>query len=110
MSRFRYSTNPAMFVGRNAIVTGASSGIGRDVATMFASQGANVALVARRGELLRSLAGQLTEFGVAALPLVCDVTDQSQVNQAVDAAYDAFGGIFLVVIIVGLLFDWLFFV
>jgi len=86
MSGFPYSANPAMFAGRNAIVTGASSGIGRDVATMFASQGANVALVARRRELLDALADELTEFGVEALPIVCDVTDQSQVNQAVDKA------------------------
>ena len=108
MSRFRYYTNPAMFVGRNAIVTGASSGIGRDVATMFASQGANVALVARRDELLHDLAGQLTEFGVAALPLVCDVTDQAQVDRAVDAACDAFGGIDIVVNNAGVLIPSLF--
>jgi len=86
MSGFPYSANPAMFAGRNAIVTGASSGIGRDVATMFASQGANVALVARRRKLLEALADELTEFGVGALPIVCDVIDQSQVNQAVDKA------------------------
>lgn len=108
MSSFRYSANPAMFAGRNAIVTGASSGIGRDVATMFASQGANVALVARRRELLEALADELTEFGVEALPIVCDVTHQSEVNQAVDKACDAFGGMDIVVNNAGVLIPSLF--
>ena len=47
---------------------------------MFAHQGTNVALVARRRRLLDALADELTEFGVEALPIVCDVIDQSQVN------------------------------
>src|SRR5271156_3945573 len=108
MSAFRYSDSPAMFAGRNAIVTGASSGIGRDLATMFASQGANIALVARRGELLRDLAAELTEFGVEALPIVCDVTDQSQVNQAVAVASDEFGTVDIVVNNAGVLIPSLF--
>jgi NADP-dependent 3-hydroxy acid dehydrogenase YdfG len=53
---------------------------------MFANQGAIVVLVARRREQLDALADELTEFGVEALPIVCDITDQSQVNQAVDKA------------------------
>jgi hypothetical protein len=97
-----------MFVGRNAIVTGASSGIGRELAAMLASQGANVALIARRGQLLRDLADRLTEFGADALPIICDVTDQSQVNQAVDAVCDAFGGVDIVVNNAGVLIPSLF--
>jgi len=97
-----------MFAGRNAIVTGASSGIGRDLATMLASQGANVALVARRARLLRDLADELTEFGVEALPLVCDVTDQSQVDHAVAEACDEFGTIDIAVNNAGVLIPSLF--
>ncbi len=97
-----------MFAGRNAIVTGASSGIGRDLATMLASQGANVALVARRAQLLRDLADELTEFGVEALPLVCDVTDQAQVNRAVAEACDEFGTVDIVVNNAGVLIPSLF--
>jgi uncharacterized protein len=108
MSAFHYSASSPMFVGRNAIVTGASSGIGWDLATMLASQGANVALIARRGQLLRDLADRLTEFGVHALPIVCDVTDQSQVNQAVAAACDAFGGVDIVLNNAGVLIPSLF--
>jgi short-subunit dehydrogenase len=108
MSNVRYSGSPAMFAGRSAFVTGASSGIGRDLATMFASQGANVALVARRGQLLRDLAVELTEFGVEALPIVCDVTDQSQVNQAVAVACGEFGTVDIVVNNAGVLIPSLF--
>ena len=71
MSGYRYSVTPAMFAGRSALVTGASSGIGRELAAMFASQGANVAMVARRGQALRHLADELTAFGVETLPIVC---------------------------------------
>lgn len=97
MNGFRSSFSTGMFAGRNAIVTGASSGIGRDLATMLASQGANVALVARRAQLLRDLADELTEFGGEALPIVCDVTDQLQVDQAVAEACDEFGTVDIVV-------------
>jgi short-subunit dehydrogenase len=108
MSGFRSSVSTGMFAGRNAIVTGASSGIGRDLATMLASQGANVALVARRAQLLRDLADELTEFGVEALPLVCDVTDQSQVDHAVAEACDEFGTIDIAVNNAGVLIPSLF--
>ena len=108
MSGFRSSVSSGMFAGRNAIVTGASSGIGRDLATMFASQGANVALVARRGQLLHDLAVELTEFGVEALPIVCDVTDQAQVNRAVVEACDEFGTVDIAVNNAGVLIPSLF--
>jgi short-subunit dehydrogenase len=108
MSGFRSSVSSGMFTGRNAIVTGASSGIGRDLATMLASQGANVALVARRAQLLRDLADQLTEFGVEALPIVCDVTDQAQVNRAVAEACDEFGTVDIAVNNAGVLIPSLF--
>lgn len=97
-----------MFLGRNVIVTGASSGIGRDVATMFASEGANVALLARRGRLLCELADELAQFGVGALPIACDVTDQTQVSQAVKTAHDEFGGVDIAVNNAGVLIASLF--
>jgi short-subunit dehydrogenase len=108
MNDFRSSFSTGMFVGRNAIVTGASSGIGRDLATMLASQGANVALVARRAQLLCDLADELTEFGVEALPIVCDVTDQAQVNRAVAEACDEFGTVDIAVNNAGVLIPSLF--
>jgi uncharacterized protein len=63
------------------VVTGASSGIGREVARQLAGRGARLALCARRLELLETLSGELAGAGAAA-PLVerCDVGDWSQVR------------------------------
>ena len=51
------------FEGRSVLVTGASSGIGADLARQFAGQGARVALVARRRERLEALAAEITQAG-----------------------------------------------
>lgn len=86
-----------LFADYKVIVTGASSGIGRDVALTFASEGASVALFARRKPLLLQLAREIAELGVTALPIVCDVTDAKQVQTAVDRVEAKFGGIDVVV-------------
>jgi NAD(P)-dependent dehydrogenase (short-subunit alcohol dehydrogenase family) len=86
-----------LFAGYNVIVTGASSGIGRDVALMFAGEGANVALFARRKPLLLQLAHEIADLGGTALPIVCDVTDAKQVQTAVDRVEANFTGIDVVV-------------
>jgi short-subunit dehydrogenase len=108
MSGFRDLCGAPVFLDHNVIVTGASSGIGRDLATMFASQGANLALFARRGELLRDLADELTELGVEALPIVCDVTDETQVRQAVAGVLEQWGSLDIVVNNAGILIPSLF--
>jgi hypothetical protein len=86
-----------MFTGRNVIVTGASSGIGRDVAMMFASEGARVALFARRKQLLLRLAEEIENIGGVAFPLVCDVANPVRVADAVSEVVSAFGGVDIVV-------------
>lgn len=68
--------------GRNAIVTGASSGIGRAVALDLAKRGAKVALVARRADVLRQVAEEARELGAEVLEVPCDVTDAVQVEEA----------------------------
>ena len=73
------------------VVTGASSGIGRSLAKRIAANGAPVALLARRGDLLESLAGEIEAAGGRAIPLVCDVTDADAVSRAVAAAEARFG-------------------
>ncbi|MBN2477240.1 MAG: SDR family NAD(P)-dependent oxidoreductase [Pirellulales bacterium] len=78
--------------GSRAIVTGASSGIGRAVARELAQQGARVIAVARREERLRELAAEITGGGVVR-PLVGDVTDASERRRAMDAAEAEFGGL-----------------
>lgn len=62
------------------LITGASSGIGADIARQLAARGYNVTLAARRIEKLRDLAQELAdEYEVEATPIQCDVTDDQQV-------------------------------
>src|SRR3954470_21594576 len=58
------------------LVTGASSGIGADIARELASRGHGVTLVARREERLRDLAEELGETGIRAETVSCDLTDE----------------------------------
>jgi len=60
--------------GKNVVITGASSGIGRATAIEMARRGANVVLGARRGELLEEVAEKCRAFGVRATAIVADVT------------------------------------
>ncbi|MDC0767911.1 SDR family oxidoreductase [Streptomyces sp. HD] len=83
--------------GRTAVVTGAASGIGEAVAVLLAAQGAKVALLARRGERLESIAEKIRAEGGEALAVVADVTDDASVAAAVDRIHDAYGTVDLIV-------------
>jgi len=84
--------------GSIALVTGASAGIGEATAHTLASKGADVALVARRGEVLSELADTLEEdYGIQALALPTDVSDYEAVKAAVDATTEEFGHLDVVV-------------
>lgn len=84
--------------GRVAVVTGASSGLGLQMARAFASQGANVVLLARRQNLLEENCAQIkADFGVEALPIACDITDTERVKAAVAAVMDKFGRVDILV-------------
>ena len=76
--------------GKSAIVTGAGSGIGRACATAMAKEGAHVALVGRRRELLDSLAH---EIGSNALVCVGDVRNHEDIKRIVQQAGDKFGSL-----------------
>lgn len=80
--------------GSRILITGASSGVGRAAARLFAGEGASVALLARRADVLEELAGAL---GDRAIAQPADVTDSDAVAAAVGAAHGAFGGLDVVV-------------
>jgi 2-hydroxycyclohexanecarboxyl-CoA dehydrogenase len=79
--------------GRIALVTGAGQGIGRGVALALAKEGAMVALAGRTLAKCEAVADEITAIGAKALPLACDVSVRSQVEQAVTATVEAFGGL-----------------
>lgn len=81
----------AFLQGKAAVVTGASSGIGRETALLLARAGASVLLVARREERLREVARAIEEAGGRALPLPADVADPDIPGRLVQRALDAFG-------------------
>ena len=104
----RPSISSEMFADRNIIVTGASSGIGRDIAMTFAYEGARVALFARRERLLLRLAEEIERSGGVALPVVCDVTNPVRVADAVNEVGKAFGDVDIVVNNAGVMIPSLF--
>lgn len=77
--------------GRIALVTGASSGIGRRFAGLLAARGAKVVIAARRIDLLDTLRQEIEDAGGAALAVAMDVADEPSVIAAYDAAERAFG-------------------
>lgn len=79
---------------KRALVTGASSGIGRKVAQAYVQAGAHVAIAARNVEALERIAGELAADGAGkVLPIRCDVTQPDQVNGMVDRVTAELGGI-----------------
>ena len=72
------------------LITGCSTGIGREVATLALDQGYRVVVTARKPEAVADL---VAPHGDRALALALDVTDRAQIAAAVAAAEDAFGGI-----------------
>ena len=79
--------------GRVIVVSGASSGLGAQMAKGFAKQGADLVITARRIEKLEALAVEISALGVKCLPIQCDVTNTESVNRAAEAAEKEFGKI-----------------
>ncbi len=89
--------NPFDLTGKNAFVTGASRGIGQQIAVALAEAGADVALVARSADGLAHTASAITELGRQAFVIRADVTSQEAVADAAAAAIDALGWVDIVV-------------
>jgi len=79
------------FKNRVVVISGASSGLGAQMARGFAAQGADLVITARRLERLEALAAELRDMGVKCLPLKCDVTDSAMVDEVAAAVEKEFG-------------------
>lgn len=90
-------STPFFLEGRVALVTGASSGLGRHFALTLARAGAKVAVAARRLERLQELVEEIEGFDGRALAIFLDVTDPASVAAAVRAAETELGAIAVLV-------------
>ncbi len=85
------------FENKNALVTGASSGIGMEIARQLAARGAHVILVARRQDRLGQLADEISASGGLASAFPCDVADEAAVKSMVGQLQRQFDQLHLLV-------------
>ncbi|TIP74477.1 MAG: SDR family oxidoreductase, partial [Mesorhizobium sp.] len=83
--------------GKNALVTGASRGIGQALAEALSAAGADVAVTARDENSLRETADRIGAHGRSSLCRSLDVLDTDRIRVVVDEAADAFGGLDILV-------------
>lgn len=76
--------------GRVAVITGASSGLGKQMSIAFAKQGADVVIMARRIERLEELKKELVSDGVKCLAIKCDVTKTEDIDSAAKIVEETF--------------------
>lgn len=89
--------------GKRAVITGAASGMGRATAELFAHEGASVALLDAQEAAGRAAGEEIRAAGGDARFWIADVTSESDVRAAVDAAADAFGGLDILVNCAGII-------
>src|SRR5580693_8255498 len=89
--------------GKRALVTGASTGIGKKVALAYVQAGAEVAIAARHSEVLEETAAELTAAGGKVVPICCDVTQPDQVSSMLDQVIAELGDIDIAVCNAGII-------
>jgi 3-hydroxybutyrate dehydrogenase len=84
---------PMQLKDKVAFITGSASGIGKEIALVYANEGAKVVIADLNKDAAEATAAELKAGGAQALGVAVDVTDEDQVNAAVEQAASAFGGI-----------------
>jgi NAD(P)-dependent dehydrogenase (short-subunit alcohol dehydrogenase family) len=79
--------------GKRGVVTGAASGLGREVARIFATEGARVVVADVNEEGAETVASEIGDVGGTALSQPCDVTVEDQVQAALDRSENEWGGL-----------------
>src|ERR1700680_1902397 len=78
---------------KSAIITDAAGGIGKEIALVFAREGANVAIADLNKDAAEATANQIRASGGQAIGIAMDVTDEQAVNDGVATVVRAFGGV-----------------
>jgi gluconate 5-dehydrogenase len=87
-------TNYFDLTGQVALVTGASTGLGVQMAKALASQGANIVCLARRQNLVEEVAADIEKtYGVKAMGVPCDITNTERIDEVIDLVLKEFGRI-----------------
>jgi len=81
------------FSDQVVVITGGSRGMGRSMALAFAERGANIVVASRKIEACEAVAREVEALGRQALPVACHVANWDDVGRLVDAAYERFGKI-----------------
>ncbi|MBS5522768.1 MAG: SDR family oxidoreductase [Clostridiales bacterium] len=85
------------FTGRVAVVTGGTAGLGRGMAIALARQNCDLAILARRTDVLERTAEEIRTLGVRCLPVQCDITEDESVANAVKTIMNEYGRVDILV-------------
>ncbi|EIT85963.1 3-hydroxybutyrate dehydrogenase [Fictibacillus macauensis ZFHKF-1] len=83
--------------GKTALITGSASGIGLKIAEEFAQHGANIIISDLNEEKVSKTVSSFTQQGFSAIGVVCDVTNETQLDESIEAALSNFGSIDLLI-------------